>query len=176
MKKSNLFVGSVVSAGVAAFAVAALTFGGTSTTALAAPGVPVASPSSPSTASPSNTHFRRSTGGGSYTSSGNGGSKTISTSGSQTIRTTSADNGATWVLYSQGWWLKNADGSYPVNQWVKDGGSWYHFDNAGYMQKGWVKVGDYWYYLDANGCMWFSTTTPDGYYVNQDGVWTGARK
>ena len=79
MKKSNLFVGSVVSAGVAAFAVAALTFGGTSTTALAAPGVPVASPS---TASPSNTHFRRSTGGGSYTSSGNGGSKTISTSGS----------------------------------------------------------------------------------------------
>ncbi|MBF1248816.1 MAG: hypothetical protein HXM41_00295, partial [Lachnospiraceae bacterium] len=52
MKKSNLFVGSVVSAGVAAFAVAALTFGGTSTTALAAPGVPVASPSSPS--NPSN--------------------------------------------------------------------------------------------------------------------------
>ena len=171
MKKSNLFVGSVVSAGVAAFAVAALTFGGTSTTALAAPGVPVASPSSPS-----NSRFRRSTGGGSYTSSGNGGSKTISTSGSQTIRTASADNGATWVLYSQGWWLKNADGSYPVNQWVKDSGSWYHFDNAGYMQKGWVKVGDYWYYLDANGCMWFSTTTPDGYYVNQDGVWTGARK
>lgn len=171
MKKSNLFVGSVVSAGVAAFAVAALTFGGTSTTALAAPGVPVASPSSPS-----NSRFRRSTGGGSYTSSGNGGSNIISTSGSQTIRTASADNGATWVLYSQGWWLKNADGSYPVNQWVKDGGNWYHFDNAGYMQKGWVKVGDYWYYLDANGCMWFSTTTPDGYYVNQDGVWTGARK
>jgi len=39
MKKSNLFVGSVVSAGVAAFAVAALTFGGTSTTALAASGI-----------------------------------------------------------------------------------------------------------------------------------------
>ena len=121
MKKSNLFVGSVVSAGVAAFAVVALTFGGTSTTALAAPGVPMASPSSPSnpsgpgssggqqqhaggnTATNSNANnggnnnggrnnggrnnggsnnggsnnntptprFRRSTGGGSYTSSSN---------------------------------------------------------------------------------------------------------
>ena len=69
MKKSNLFVGSVVSAGVAAFAVAALTFGGTSTTALAAPGVPMASPSSPS--NPSNPSGPGSSGGQQQHAGGN---------------------------------------------------------------------------------------------------------
>ena len=86
MKKSNLFVGSVVSAGVAAFAVAALTFGGTSTTALAAPGVPVASPSSPS--NPSNPSH---SGGQHQHAGGNTASNSNATVETTTVETTTAE-------------------------------------------------------------------------------------
>lgn len=78
-----------------------------------------------------------------------------------------------WVKNNTGWWYRNADDSYPKDQWLKINGTWYLFDKRGYMltgwqkvkgtwyymsgsgamQTGWVKLHDYWYYLNPNGSM-----------------------
>ena len=57
----------------------------------------------------------------------------------------------TWVSDARGWRVQNADGTYLTNQW-------YQSNNL-------------WYYLGADSYMLTSTTTPDGYTVNADGVW-----
>lgn len=57
----------------------------------------------------------------------------------------------TWVSDDRGWRVQNADGTYLTNQW-------YQSNNL-------------WYYLGADSYMLTSTTTPDGYTVNSDGVW-----
>lgn len=57
----------------------------------------------------------------------------------------------TWVSDDRGWRVQNADGTYLTNQW-------YQSNNL-------------WYYLGADSYMLTSTTTPDGYTVNADGVW-----
>lgn len=56
-----------------------------------------------------------------------------------------------WQHDSTGWWWRNADGSYPVNQWKEVGGKYYYFGADGYMLA--------------------DTTTPDGYYVDASGAW-----
>ena len=48
---------------------------------------------------------------------------------------------------------------------------WYCFDENGYMKTGWILYKDAWYYCGESGAMLVNTTTPDGYYVNGDGVW-----
>lgn len=58
-----------------------------------------------------------------------------------------------WKCDSVGWWLEAIDGSYMVN-------SWYLSPASGL-----------WYYMGPNGYMLTDTITPDGYYVNADGVW-----
>ncbi len=51
-----------------------------------------------------------------------------------------------------GWKVENPDGSNLVNEWYQDAdGSWY--------------------YMGADGYMMTNTTTPDGYFVGEDGVW-----
>ena len=57
----------------------------------------------------------------------------------------------TWVSDARGWRVQNADGTYLTNQWHQSDSLWY--------------------YLGADGYMLASTTTPDGYTVNADGVW-----
>lgn len=56
-----------------------------------------------------------------------------------------------WEQDSKGWWWRNADGSYPVNQWKEIGGKQYYFGSDGYILT--------------------NTTTPDGYKVGADGAW-----
>ena len=34
-----------------------------------------------------------------------------------------------------------------------------------------MEASSLWYYMGADGYMLTDTTTPDGYYVNADGVW-----
>lgn len=58
-----------------------------------------------------------------------------------------------WKQDSKGWWVERSDGSYLVNEW-------YQSPESGL-----------WYYMGADGYMLTSTTTPDGYTVNADGVW-----
>ena len=69
------------------------------------------------------------------------------------------------------WWRYN-DGSYPAYQWLPINGSWYYFDAEGYMCTGWLELNGTYYYLDpATGAMWANQRTPDGYWVNGDGVY-----
>ena len=59
---------------------------------------------------------------------------------------------SSWASDSNGWWIQNSDGSYLTNAWYQD-------------------TDGKWYYMGADGYMLTNTTTPDGFYVNADGVW-----
>ena len=50
----------------------------------------------------------------------------------------------------------------------------YYFDANGAMQTGWKQLNGNWYYFQTNGSLLRNGTTPDGYKVNRDGVWTTA--
>ena len=57
-----------------------------------------------------------------------------------------------WEPVDTGWKFKQEDGSYLTNSWKQDtNGKWYYLNEAGWMLK--------------------DTTTPDGFYVDADGVW-----
>jgi hypothetical protein len=81
---------------------------------------------------------------------------------------------AEWIHDSNGWW--NTEGnSYSVG-WRFIDNSWFYFGKNGYMQTGWVNDNGTWYYLNtvsngSLGAMLTNTTTPDGYKVNDKGVW-----
>ena len=56
--------------------------------------------------------------------------------------------------------------------WKYVGGQWYYLTGSGAMATNrWVQTGGLWYYVGSDGAMLTNTTTPDGYYVNADGVW-----
>ena len=60
-----------------------------------------------------------------------------------------------WEPIDTGWKFKQEDGTYLTNSW--------HQDPDGK-----------WYYLNEDGWMLKDQTTPDGYYVDSNGVWNGA--
>lgn len=91
--------------------------------------------------------------------------------GTSSSPTPSAPAGG-WIQDHIGWWYRNSDGTYPTNGWMQINGAWYCFDSVGYMRTGWIEAGGAWYYCDAvNGNMLVNTRTPDGYYVDSNGVW-----
>jgi len=49
--------------------------------------------------------------------------------------------------------------------------STYYFDGSGVMKTDWIKLGHGWHYFDKSGTMLRNTVTPDGYYVDQEGIW-----
>ena len=98
----------------------------------------------------------------------------------------------TWQREQNGWWYRKADGSYPVNDWLKDGESWYYFNQDGYMKTGWFQYDGIWYYLEENGAatgwkeidhewyyfdptgrMYTNYYIDDRYFVGEDGRWDG---
>lgn len=106
---------------------------------------------------------------------------------------TFADNNG-WRKDDRGWWYHLSNGAYPISSWLKIKNNWYYMDGSGYMQTGWLKYDGGWYYLDVNnGDMkvgwvkinneWYylnptnggrldtNTITPDGYYVDVNGVY-----
>ena len=60
-----------------------------------------------------------------------------------------------------------------VTGWLQDkSGDWFYFNNSGCMKKSsWIEYKSKWYYLSSSGAMLKSTTTPDGYRVNSEGIW-----
>ena len=97
-----------------------------------------------------------------------------------------------------GWkWLDNhyyyftGSGSMKTG-WFKDKGLWYYLDNegimltglqeingaryylnaSGAMETGWKQLNGNWYYFQANGSLLRNGTSPDGYKLNADGIWT----
>lgn len=77
-----------------------------------------------------------------------------------------------WTRDGEGWWYRNADGTYPVNSWAAINGQWYLFDYNGYMLTGWqIKEGKY-YFLDSNGAMqtgWLEDNK-GWYFLGNDGA------
>lgn len=65
---------------------------------------------------------------------------------------------AGWEQTETTWKYQNNDGSYIMNQWV-----WLDGNNDGIFES---------YCFDGNGDLYISTTTPDGYIVNENGAWT----
>ena len=64
--------------------------------------------------------------------------------------------------------------------WILDAGRWYYLNpSSGEMLTGWVSIGNEFYYLNTSpgqagkpyGAMYQSEKTPDGYNVNERGVW-----
>lgn len=81
-------------------------------------------------------------------------------------------------IMAQGWKELNGEKYYllpamgeMVIGWILDGQNWFYTDANGVMLTGWVNAGGKWYYLEADGHMLSSTTTPDGYPVDANGVW-----
>lgn len=75
------------------------------------------------------------------------------------------------------YWYSLSNGTRPVHSWMKIGSLWYYFDNAGYrVDNAWVKWQNGWYYLGGDGAMYTDRRTPDGYYVNSQGLWDGRGK
>lgn len=68
---------------------------------------------------------------------------------------------------------KNQSQSQRSNQWVKDSrGDWYYYQADGTLMKSqWLLYKELWYYLGTDGKMLTNATTPDGYYVNEQGIW-----
>ena len=96
---------------------------------------------------------------------------------------------AQWIQDGNGWWYRHGDGGYTTNGWEQINGAWYLFDGSGYMKTGWQQVIGKWYflhdsgamaanqwigkyYVDGSGTMLVNSWTPDGYFVNEVGVWT----
>lgn len=68
-------------------------------------------------------------------------------------------------------WFTDADGSVYYLHDIHDG-------NFGAMYTGWCKIQDKWYYFSENtsdgrkeGALVKNARTPDGYYVDENGVW-----
>jgi len=99
-----------------------------------------------------------------------------------------------WVEDAAGWNYYKQNGSRAANEWQTVDGLYYWFDTNGYMATGWrnfadgtwyyfkpsvgymmkntwVEDGGDWYYLGADGMLLTNTTTPDGYPVNEYGIW-----
>lgn len=80
-----------------------------------------------------------------------------------------------WVLEENGKWyyLDKTNGNMK-NNWMQDeNGKWYLLDKeTGEMKTGWQKVeGEKWYYLGEDGSCFLNTITPDGYEVDENGMW-----
>ena len=101
----------------------------------------------------------------------------------QKAKNDAAQTSGTWEKSGKNWKYKLANGKYATSKWVDIEYKTYYFNKNGNMLKGWyqLKVPGYtekqWVYLDAtDGYLWKNATTPDGYYVGLDGVYTPAQE
>lgn len=100
---------------------------------------------------------------------------------------------AGWMQDAQGWYYVKADGSRASGEWQTINGREYWFDSNAYMAVGWRQFsnGDWyyfkessgmarscwvvdqedWFYLGPDGVLLKNTTTPDGYPVDENGIW-----
>ena len=60
----------------------------------------------------------------------------------------------------------------------QDYGGWFYLDPEHGMQTGWVLIDGKWHYFHPTsdgrkGILYVGRLTPDGYYVDENGVWDG---
>ena len=51
-------------------------------------------------------------------------------------------------------------------------GARYYLNASGAMETGWKQLNGNWYYFQTNGSLLRNGTSPDGYKLNADGIWT----
>lgn len=82
-----------------------------------------------------------------------------------------------WKQIAEIWyWFDPGNGKMVENDWVLNGALWYYLGVDGVMQTGWLSYKSEWYYLSPvsdgfRGHMVKNTNTPDGYFVNENGIW-----
>ena len=77
-----------------------------------------------------------------------------------------------WLKSGNKWYFMQADGTMAKSRWIKWYNKWYYVDSSGAMYANrWIKSSGKWYYLGSDGAMYTNRYTPDGYWVNADGVW-----
>ena len=87
-----------------------------------------------------------------------------------------------WEHINGKWWAFDETG-YAKTGWLRDEdyGGWFYMDLEHGMQTGWVLLNGVWYYFNPisdgkRGIMYAGQRTPDGYYVDKNGVWDGRSK
>ncbi len=75
-----------------------------------------------------------------------------------------------WIVSNGHWYYLNAGGPMATG-WIVYKDKWYYLNPDGSMKTGWIQYNDKWYFLKADGDMAVNETTPDGYQVDQNGVW-----
>ncbi len=76
-----------------------------------------------------------------------------------------------WLALNGKWYYLIPSSGAMATGWVDIQNKWYYLNDDGSMAVGWIKIADKWYYLNADGKMAANTMTPDGYKVDEDGVW-----
>ena len=76
-----------------------------------------------------------------------------------------------WIKDKGVWYYLNPEDGIMLVGLQKVNGDQYYFDSTGAMQTGWKQVDGNWYYFQADGSLLKNSTTPDGYKVNEEGVW-----
>lgn len=82
-----------------------------------------------------------------------------------------AETPGQWMETAGQVWYRYADGSWPAAGWAQIDGAWYFFNPQGYRLTGWIMWKNQDYYCGSDGKMLTDTVTPDGYYVDGNGVW-----
>ena len=97
-----------------------------------------------------------------------------------------------WFQINEGWYYADKSGAVKVDEWFQVGDKWYiasgkgtiltnvfityqdevyHFNASGEMSANeWFEVNGGWFYASKSGAILRNTTTPDGYYVNANGI------
>ena len=97
-----------------------------------------------------------------------------------------------WFQINEGWYYADKSGAVKVDEWFQVGDKWYiasgkgtiltnvfityqdevyHFNASGEMSANeWFEVNGGWFYASKSGTILRNTTTPDGYYVNANGI------
>ena len=76
-----------------------------------------------------------------------------------------------WIKDKGVWYYLNPEDGIMLVGLHKVNGDHYFFDESGAMQTGWKQLDGNWYYFQADGSLLKNATTPDGYKVNEEGIW-----
>ena len=70
------------------------------------------------------------------------------------------------------WYYLKPDDGVMATGFLDVDGTRYYLNASGAMETGWKQLNGNWYYFQADGSLLRNGTTPDGYKVNQDGIWS----
>lgn len=77
-----------------------------------------------------------------------------------------------YVKVNGRWYTMDVNGVMYENCWlVTPNGVKYYCDNSGAMVTGWKEINNNWYYFNEDTSLFVNGVTPDGYTVNNEGVW-----